>query len=261
MLFRSGQRTVYGKRQLLAALKIAQDEDRDPATMTSSWAGAFGHTQFVPTTYLEQAVDGDGDGKRDLWDSPADALASTAHYLKNSGWRADENWGREVVLPESFAFDQARTDIRKSLDAWGKLGVTAATGEALMGDSQGFIFLPAGHGGPAFLVMSNFNAILRYNNATSYALAIGLLADRLTGGPELTASWPVNDGVFDTRQNKTLQEGLTALGFDTGGTDGVFGARSREALRDYQRARGLTPDGYPTPQLFTRILNEWSARR
>lgn len=255
-----GPRMGYARRQLIAALKIAQSEGRDPATMTSSWAGAFGHTQFVPTTYLEHAVDGDGDGKRDLWDSPADALASAANYLKESGWRADNVWGEEVKLPENFPFEQADSDTRKSRDAWAAMGVTKASGDPLSGTDQAFVFLPAGHKGPAFLVTGNFNAILKYNFATSYALAVGLLSDRLSGGGMLVTDWPRDELPLDMSQSMAMQDGLTALGFDTGGSDGVFGRRSRQALRDYQRARGLPSDGFPTPELLTRILNEKYAR-
>lgn len=254
-----GPRTTFGRRQLIAALKIAQDQGRDPSTMTSSWAGAMGHTQFIPTTYLEHAVDGDGDGKRDVWDSPADALASAANYLKESGWRGDM-WGEEVKLPDAFPYQQADSDNRKTLSAWGAIGVTTPSGEAVAGDAQAFVFLPAGPRGPAFLATGNFNAILKYNFANSYALAIGMLSDRLSGGNGLVAEWPRGEAPFDKRQATALQEGLTALGFDTGSNDGVLGRRSQQALRDYQRARGLAPDGFPTPELLTRILNERSAR-
>ena len=256
-----GGRTTFGRRQLIAALKIAQEQGRNPATMTSSWAGAMGHTQFIPTTYLEHAVDGDGDGKRDVWDSPADALASAANYLKESGWRGERFWGEEAKLPASFPFEQAESNTRKTLDAWGAMGVTKPSGEAFSGSEPAFIFLPAGHRGPAFLATGNFNAILRYNNATSYALAVGMLSDQLGGGMALVAEWPRDEFPLDARQNTALQEGLTALGFDTGGSDGVFGQRSRTALREYQRSRGLAPDGFPTPELLTRILNERGSRQ
>jgi membrane-bound lytic murein transglycosylase B len=250
-----GPRTNYARRQFIAALKIAQEGGFDPATMTSSWAGAFGHTQFVPTTYLEHAIDGDGDGKRDLWNSPADALASTANYLKESGWRMDEIWGEEVKLPDELADPEQR----KTLDDWASYGVTKISGEPISGSDTGFLFLPAGYRGPAFLVTANFNAVLKYNFATSYALAIGLLSDRLKGDAPLMANWPYEELPLDARQNTALQEGLTALGFDTGGSDGVFGRRSRAALRDYQKARGIPADGFATAAILTRILNERAA--
>ncbi|HMI98118.1 MAG TPA: lytic murein transglycosylase [Micropepsaceae bacterium] len=256
-----GPRMEYGRRQFLAALKIADVEGRDPATMTGSWAGAFGHTQFVPTTFLEHAIDGDGDGKRDMWNSPADALASAANYLKQSGWRPGESWGEEVRLPEGFAYEQAEAGNRKPIAEWAKLGVRNAAGEPLPDSTdEAAIFLPAGYRGPAFLTRNNFNAILRYNAASSYALAIGLLSDRLKGAGIVQASWPVDESPLDETSRTALQEGLTALGFSTGGTDGVLGRRTQQAIRDYQKARGLPADGFATPGLLTRILNERGAK-
>jgi len=255
-----GPRMVYGRRQFIAALKIADIEGRDPTTMRGSWAGAFGHTQFVPTTFLEHAVDGDGDGVRDLWDSPADALASAANYLKQSGWRTGEPWGEEVLLPEGFAYDSAEIDIRKPISEWAMLGVRKISGGPLAeGEEPAAIFLPAGYRGPAFLTRGNFNVILRYNNASAYALAIGLLSGRLNGGVTIQASWPFDETPLDLSSRTVLQEGLTALGFSTGASDGVLGRRTRQAIRDYQKARGLAPDGFATPSLLTRILNERSA--
>jgi membrane-bound lytic murein transglycosylase B len=265
-----GPRIAYGRRQFIAALKIADIEGRDPATMTGSWAGAFGHTQFVPTTFLDHAVDGDGDGIRDVWDSPADALASAANYLKQSGWQAGESWGEEVRLPENFAYEDADTDVRKPVAEWARLGVVKISGEALPEDAeQAAIFLPAGYRGPAFLVRSNFNAILRYNAATSYALAIGLLSDRLKdpgagngpGAGNVQGSWPLDEAPLDESSRTALQDGLTALGFMTGGTDGVLGRQTRAAIRAYQKARGLPADGFATASLLTRILNERSLPR
>ena len=166
-----GPRSAYGRRQLIAALKIAQQEGRDPSTMTGSWAGAFGFTQFVPTTFLEKAVDGDGDGKRDLWGSPADALASTANYLNQSGWKSSERWGEEVQLPAGFPYETADPEIRMPVSEWTAKGVRKLNGEPLSESSEtAAIFLPAGARGPAFLVYANFYAILKYNFATSYAL-------------------------------------------------------------------------------------------
>jgi membrane-bound lytic murein transglycosylase B len=257
-----GPRTEYGRRQLIAALRIADVEGRDPTTMTGSWAGAFGHTQFVPTTFLEQAVDGDGDGKRDLWNSPADALASAANYLKHSGWRDGESWGEEVRLPDGFPYEIADTDTMRPISEWASLGVRRISGEPL-GDATepAAIFLPAGYRGPAFLVRNNFRAILKYNAATSYALAIGLLSDRLRGAAPVQASWPLDEAPLDESGRTALQEGLTALGFSTGGTDGVLGRQSRAAIRAYQKASGLPADGFATANLLTRILNERSLAR
>jgi membrane-bound lytic murein transglycosylase B len=255
-----GPRVQYARKQFIAALKIADAEGRDPATMTSSWAGAFGHTQFVPTTFLDNAVDGDGDGKRDVWNSPADALASAANYLKQSGWHPGESWGEEVRLPEGFAYELADTETKKPISEWTNLGVRKISGEPL-GDAAeaAAIFLPAGYRGPAFLVRNNFNVILKYNASTSYALAIGLLSDRLRGAGGIRASWPLDEVPLDEFGRTTLQEGLSALGFSTGGADGVLGRQSRAAIRAYQKARGIPADGYATPNLLTRILNERGA--
>ncbi|MEA2825217.1 MAG: rane-bound lytic murein transglycosylase [Alphaproteobacteria bacterium] len=256
-----GPRMEYGRRQFIAALKIAEVESRDPTTMTGSWAGAFGHTQFVPTTFLEHAVDGDGDGKRDLWNSPADALASAANYLKESGWRPGESWGEEVQLPAGFAYEQAEASLRKPIAEWAKLGVRNAAGGALPDSAEeAAILLPAGYRGPAFLVRNNFNVILRYNSATAYALAIGLLSDRLKGAGIVQAKWPVDEVPLDEASRTALQEGLTDLGFSTGGADGVLGRRTQQAIRDYQKSRGLPADGFATPALLTQILNERGAK-
>ena len=254
-----GPRMAYGRRQLIAALKISDVEARDPLTMTGSWAGAFGHTQFVPTTFLESAVDGDGDGKRDVWDSPADALASAANYLKESGWRAGESWGEEVQLPENFPYGSAETDIQKPIGEWARLGVRKISGAPLEESTEETaIFLPAGYRGPAFLVRNNFHVILKYNSATAYALAIGLLSDRLKGADGVQAGWPLDESPLDQPSRIALQDGLTALGFMTGGTDGVLGRQTRAAIRDYQSARGLPADGFASASLLTRILNEWN---
>jgi membrane-bound lytic murein transglycosylase B len=252
-----GPRMEYGRRQFIAALKIAEVEGRDPVTMKGSWAGAFGHTQFVPTTFLESAVDGDGDGKRDVWDSPADALASAANYLRRSGWRPGDTWGEEVQLPSGFAYEAADPETKKSISDWAMLGVRKISGEPLSDSAdQAAIFLPGGYRGPAFLVRNNFGVILKYNAATSYALAIGLLSDRLKGAAGVRASWPVEEVALDERSRTALQEGLTALGFSTGGVDGVLGRQSRAAIRAYQLARGIPADGFATAGLLTRVLNE-----
>ena len=254
-----GPRMDYGRRQFIAALKIAEAENIDPVTMKSSWAGAFGHTQFVPTTFLETAVDGDGDGRVDVWNSPADALASAANYLKRSGWRAGEPWGEEVQLPTGFAYDTADPEMKKSIAEWTSLGVRKISGEPLADNAdQAAIFLPAGYRGPAFLVRNNFGVILRYNAATSYALAIGLLSDRLKGAPGVRASWPIDEAPLDEHSRVSLQEGLMSLGFSTGGSDGVLGRQSRAAIRSYQLSRGLPADGFATAGLLTRVLNESS---
>ena len=255
-----GPRMDYARLQLIAALRIAQSEGLDPHAMTSSWAGAFGHTQFVPTTFLQYAIDGDGDGKRDLWNSPADALASTANYLKQSGWRGGEPWGEEIKLPESFPYEMADGSTLKPVSDWRQLGVRNISGEPLtVSPDLAAIFLPAGYRGPAFLVLNNFNVLLKYNSSTSYALGVGLLSDRLKGAAGVQANWPVDESVLDQSSSVALQDALTALGFPTGSSDGVLGARTRQAIRAYQKSRGLPADGFATANLLTRVLNERAA--
>lgn len=253
----AGPRAEYGRRELLAALRIAQEQHIDPTTMSSSWAGAFGQTQFIPTTFLKFGIKENGNGTIDLWDSVADALASTANYLQQSGWHAGEPWGQEVQLPDNFPYASADTSIRKPVSEWRQMGVQAIPGQEFRsGDQMAAIVLPAGHRGPAFMVFDNFNALLTYNSAVSYALAVGLLADRLQGLPRVQASWPVDEPALDLASAIALQQGLTDLGFSTGGTDGVFGPKTRDAIRLYQQSRGLPPDGFATEALVERVLNE-----
>jgi membrane-bound lytic murein transglycosylase B len=257
-----GPRTAFGRRELMAALEIAQQQHIDPGQMTGSWAGAFGQTQFIPTTFLKYAIDGNGDGRIDLWNSPADALASTANYLQQSGWQSGQPWGEEVRLPDDFPYGSADISIKKTVADWAKLGVLALPGQQLpSGDQSASILLPAGRRGPAFLVLNNFDVLLKYNSAIPYALAVALLSDRIKGLPGVRASWPVDEPMLDQSSAIALQQGLTDLGFPTGGADGVFGARTRQAVRAYQESRGLPADGFPTSDLLTRVLNERSATR
>jgi membrane-bound lytic murein transglycosylase B len=251
-----GPRTAFGREQLIAAMKIMQEEKLEPGQMTSSWAGAIGHTQFVPTTFLLHAVDGDGDGVRNLWQAE-DALASAANYLKASGWKPGESWGQEVRLPEAFAYEDCDVDTQKAMSEWAARGVKTATGEALIpSDDMAAIFLPAGHKGPAFLVRPNFRVILTYNAATSYALAISLLSERLRGRGEIVGSWPRSELPLTRDQRLALQEGLAALGYDVGTPDGVVGRKTRAAVRAYQKARSLPADGFATRDVLARILKE-----
>jgi len=252
-----GPRTDYGRTQLIAAMRIAQEQHVDPAQMTGSWAGAFGQTQFIPTTFLKYAVDGDRDGRIDLWNSTADALASTANYLDESGWRAGEPWGEEVRLPENFPYAEADLTIRKPLSEWAELGVRSMSGKPLPADPEpASVILPAGHRGPAFLVLNNFNVLLKYNTAIPYALALALLSDRLKGSDGVHASWPADGVALNQLAAVALQQALTELGFSTGSADGVFGARTRQAIRAYQQSRGLPADGFPSSGLVARVLAE-----
>ncbi|GAB4240458.1 MAG: lytic murein transglycosylase [Methyloligellaceae bacterium] len=252
----SGERQRFGRTQLLAALKILERGDITPARMKGSWAGAMGHTQFIPTTYLRYAVDHDGDGRRDVWNSVADALASTANYLKASKWRAGETWGYEVVLPRGFDYASASRKTVKTLAEWQALGVKRVKGKKFPrpGD-RASIILPAGARGPAFAVINNFRSILRYNNATAYALAVGHLADRIRdpGFGGFVTPWPTAYRPLSRSQRVALQELLQEKGFLKGKADGVIGSGTRAAVRAYQKSAGLTPDGYASVKLLEHL--------
>ena len=258
-----GPRTDYARPQLLAAFKMIEREHYSPAAMTSSWAGAFGQTQFVPTTFLTQAVDGDNDGKIDLWRDAADALASTANVLAKAGWAPGKPWGYEVSLPAGFAFDEADLEIVKPVSAWQKAGVKTAAGNTLppSGDPAS-IFLPAGARGPAFLVFANFKTVLRYNNAASYALAVSLLGDQLNPVPAapVMAAWPRDLVPLSRDERLALQDGLASLGFEIGKVDGLIGSKSRAAVRSWQKAHALPADGYATQDILTRVALEVRAK-
>ena len=256
-----GPRSDFGRRELLDAMRMEQQEHYAPAEMTSSWAGAFGQTQFLPSTFLRYAVDGDGDGKRDLWRSPADALASAANLLAQSGWERGAPWGYEVVLPTGFPYALADLDNEAAITAWRNLGVRAAGGWQLPASAaRSAIYLPAGARGPAFIVFDNFRTVLKYNNAASYALAVCTLADRLKGYAPMVATWPLDELPLSRDERLAFQMDLKKLGFDPGTLDGVLGRQGRAALRQYQKARGLAPDGYATESLLTRLQGELVSR-
>ncbi|MDF3931451.1 lytic murein transglycosylase [Pseudomonas citronellolis] len=249
-----GRRPDFAQAQLLAALQILQHGDVPPRYMVGSWAGAMGQTQFVPTTYNQYAVDFDGDGRRDIWGSSADALASTANYLQASGWKPGQSWGFEVRLSQGFDYALADMSIRKPISEWLRLGVQPASGMLPSSpQASATLLLPAGYRGPAFLVLDNFRAILRYNNSTSYALAVGLLADSFKGLGRIEASWPLQDRPLSRSERIALQQNLAARGYQPGNPDGIIGANTRTAIRAFQQSQGLPADGYPTPALLTRL--------
>lgn len=255
-LAHQGRRPDFAHAQLLAALEILERGDISPSGMLGSWAGAMGQTQFIPTTYNSHAVDFDGDNRRDIWNSSTDALASAANYLRVSNWQTGKTWGSEVSLGEDFDYALADTSIRKPLTEWAALGVRNVQGGALQlgdGDQPASLLLPAGHRGPAFLVTDNFRSILRYNNSTSYALAIGLLSERMQGRGEIRAAWPTEDEPLSRTERLELQQLLQAVGFDPGGVDGIIGANTRQALRHFQIALGLPADGYPSKPLLEKL--------
>ena len=249
-----GRRRAFAEEQLISALNMLQNGEVTRSRMVGSWAGAMGHTQFMPSSYESYAVDYDGDGRRDIWAvDAADALASTANYLSRFGWRQGEPWGVEARLPADFDFKLADQSVRRNAAAWSALGVTRTSGAALPDYDDASVFAPAGARGPAFVVFHNFRVIKRYNNASSYALAVGHLGDRIAGGGAIQGRWPRGDKPLSRDQKIAMQERLTGLGFDTQGADGIIGPNSRKAIRNFQSAQGMTPDGYENAALLKAL--------
>ncbi|MCD7059462.1 lytic murein transglycosylase [Pelagibacterium xiamenense] len=247
-------RAGFFKDQLLTALQILQAGHVAPQNMVGSWAGAMGHTQFMPTSFVSYAVDYNGDGRRDIWNSIPDALASTANYLKEHGWRPGETWGYEVRLPANFDYARAWQINRQSLAQWHAMGAVRANGMAFpRPDDQARIFMPSGANGPAFLLLHNFEVIKRYNNSDNYALAVGHLADRILGAGPFVQPWPPNEVALNKAQRRELQTLLNSRGFDAGTADGVVGPRTREAIIAYQRSMGLTADGHASGALLAQL--------
>lgn len=250
-----GRRAEFGRSQLLAALQILQRGDTVPERMTGSWAGAMGHTQFIPTTYNAYAVDFDGDGRRDIWDTITDALASTAHYLRVSGWEPGLPWGYEVTVPTGFNYELAESEPRP-IREWEQLGVRPVGGNGLEHEeAAATLIMPAGARGPAFLALRNFRAILRYNNAVAYALSVGHLADRLRGGAPIAADWPISDRPLSNSARRELQNELARRGYSIGPVDGVLGVKTRAAIKAYQKSAGMPPDGYASEALLDHLKN------
>lgn len=253
----TGRRQAFYRAELLAALRLVDRGVLPAAPQPSgSWAGAMGQTQFMPGTWLRYAVDGDGDGRVDLYDSLPDALASTAAYLAASGWPAGQPWGWEVRLPEHFDWALAGEDRAQPLGAWAAAGVRRADGGALAGGLDATLLVPTGRQGPVFLLTDGFRAILKYNASTSYALAVALLGDRIAGRPGLVADWPRSQPLLSVAETRELQERLTARGYDSGTPDGMLGTRTRTAVRGYQQRAGLVPDGWPSAELLARLRAE-----
>ena len=255
-----GRRRDWAETQIYAALRMIQDGDATRAQMKGSWAGAMGQTQLIPEAFLTVAVDGDGDGRRDIWGSPADALASAANLMATDGWRRGETWAREVAVGGDFDYGLAEGPKHTPGD-WAALGARRADGLP-WGDADKDtpcqLILPAGAFGPAFLIFPNHMVIRRYNNSTAYALSVGLLADRIAGMGPLTVAWPVEPPLsMDDRAG--AQGALKALGFDPGASDGVIGVNTRQALRAWQKARGLPADAHLTQALSQQLRAEAGA--
>ncbi|MDP3959177.1 MAG: lytic murein transglycosylase [Pseudorhodobacter sp.] len=253
-LAHDGRRGAFFEQQLVAALLIVQAGDTDPTHLLGSWAGAMGHTQFIPTSYLAHAQDFTGDGKRDIWgDNPADALASTAAYLANSGWVRGQPWGVEVVLPMGFSYALTGKNNRRPFADWVARGVRLPGGMMPPNHGPAAILLPAGARGPAFLVFSNFYAIARYNTADAYIVGVGHLADRLRGGGPIAGTWPRGERALSLAERVELQQRLTAAGFDTLGADGKIGPNTIAAISAFQHARGLVADGHATKDVLEAL--------
>ena len=249
-----GNKKTYANEQLIAAFTILKRGIRPADDFTGSWAGALGHTQFIPTTYLSAAADWNGDGKKDIWGSKEDALASTANYLKISGWKADRPWGVEVNLPDGFDRGLIGRGHWKTFSDWTRLGIKPAVGDKLPApEAKAFVMIPQGMDGPVFLVTQNFLALLSYNYSHAYALAVGHLGDRILGGPKVQAAWPPQSTDLSFGERVELQRRLTNLGFDTSGADGRFGAKTYEAVLGFQKKVGMVLDGFPTRKVLERL--------
>lgn len=250
-----GRRQAFFRSEFFEALKIVQRGDVRVEDMKGSWAGAFGHTQFMPSTYNRIAVDFDGDGRRDLIGSIPDALGSTANYLVKSGWRSGQPWGYEVTLPSGFNTALAGRSNRRALSEWQAMGVARVDGGGidLPADTRAAVLVPTGVNGPAFLVFKNYDAIYSYNAAESYALAISLLADRLRGGSGLRTPWPTDDSGLGRDERVELQQRLLARGHAIGHPDGVLGTASREAIKREQTRLGMTADGRAGTKLLKAL--------
>ena len=253
-LAHDGRRSKFFRAQLLAALKILDNGDITLKRMQGSWAGAMGHFQFIPTTYEGYAVDFDGDGRRDIWHSMADAFASAANYLSSLGWDDSEKWGREVKLPRNFDFGSASLRVKKSLSDWQRSGVRRINGANLPKvDIETSLVIPAGYKGPAFAVYRNFRRIMRWNNSILYAISVGHLADRLSGRGPISVPRPANDRRVSIAKVKEIQTMLNARGYQTGKPDGIVGKGTRAAIRAYQNSQNVPADGYVTVELWEML--------
>lgn len=250
------RRSDMFRQELLTALQIIDAGHIGAARMTGSWAGAMGQLQFMPSTFMHYAVDGDGDGRIDIWSSLPDVFYSAANFLSASGWHGDERWGREVRLPANFDFALSGTEVRKTVNAWRALGITQPDGGALpVATLPASIVIPAGAEGPAFLVYNNFRTTMVWNRSIFYALAVGHLADRLAGGGPIE-NMPDNEQVLTRNDVLELQEKLGAEGFYTGAIDGILGSGTRNAIRQYQQRSGLAMDGYASFALLESLRNK-----
>lgn len=248
------RRSEFFEEQLVEALKILQSGDVELANFKGSWAGAMGHTQFIPSSYQSLAVDFDGNGKRDIWsDDPADALASTANYLAKNGWVKGMPWGVEVRIPQGFDYTLANRDILRMPSDWAKIGIVDLDGKVVPDHGSASVLLPAGAKGAAFLVFKNFDVIETYNTADAYVIGVGHLSDRITGAGPIRSDWPREDRALSFAERKEMQRLLTAKGFDTKKIDGKIGPLTINAVRAFQASIGDIPDGYASLNILKKL--------
>ena len=249
-----GRRQDYFREEFLSALEILARGDVEAEHLKGSWAGAFGPTQFMPTSFKRYAVDFDGDGRRDVVDSVPDVVASTANNLKKDGWVSGQTWGYEVVVPHGFNFLLADRSRVLAVQEWERLGIRRAGGKAFpRADDRAYLLVPTGAQGPGFLMLQNFRVIMKYNPAEAYALAIGYLADRLRGGEPFVQAWPRHERVLTRAERYELQQHLAARGYDVGEPDGRLGGKTRSALRHFQSSVGEVPDGFASAAVLERL--------
>ncbi len=247
------RRSGYFTTELMQALKLKEKYGFDKSTMVGSWAGAMGHTQFMPSAYAKYAIDGDGDGKADLWNSTEDALTSAANFLQHLGWQRNERWGREVILPRNFNYENLGAKQAQPLSQWAAQSVVQSNGLPLPAiDMKAALYLPSGHTGPAFLGYENFNVIMRWNRSEFYAITVGHLADRINGGEPLKVA-PPEQPRLSREQIKQLQTKLNESGFDVGKPDGVLGRNSSAGIQAFQRSKNMIADGFPSPEVFSAL--------
>uniref|UniRef100_UPI003BAD88AD lytic murein transglycosylase n=1 Tax=Stappia sp. TaxID=1870903 RepID=UPI003BAD88AD len=252
LAYAAPRRKEFWRSELITALKIIDAGHVSPENMEGSWAGAMGHTQFMPSSWRRYSADYDGDGRRDIWTNIPDALSSSANYLKEHGWQTGKTWGYEVVLPRGFDYSLAETE--KTLGEWARIGVSRPNGRGFPRPSDDAeLILPAGASGPAFLMLRNFFVIKRYNNATAYALAVGHLADRVRGGGPFVHEWDRSALPLNRSEVKELQNLLNRRGYSVGSADGMAGPATRRGIRAFQRAIGVIPDGFASQRLLARV--------
>lgn len=251
-----GRRSAFFRKQLIDMMLIVDAGHIDVASLKGSWAGASGHMQFMPSTFLDYAVDANADGRNDIWNSLPDAFASAANYLSSIGWMKGEPVALEVRLPESFEYYEAQLGIRQRSKDWAALGVTQVDGTSLPALDNSAIILPQGWQGPAFLVGSNFDVVMKWNRSVNYALSVSHLADQLSKGTTIVNGWGVNNVAITFNQAWAMQEKLNQLGYDSGKPDGYPGTKTHSAIRRYQLKHGLPADGFPSYELYNRIISD-----